>query len=597
MPVDAVAFGATVTATHFYEVPRDWRLDVSLQSELEVMHRMQQLRRVYPEASEARLRLEVQAQLKITRASMDHINSDNSRESSTFAGGGLLGPDHGEGGSSDPTPVEVVQALQVETILDRANCQVLSVLQRMRGLATAKHVDMQDGNSSADDSSGAIRVGIAAATSLGSVRRPKHSRRGKKRAPKSIRLAAPLASDPRWQNVPNLLSDPDWIPVSGDPNKMDDMFYPALRRGENVMRARLGLPRLRRGAEEALVRIARRDHAVWKNDTKGSKRHPASQGTEVPDMQPAVRTSRSRRQHQKPEVPGLLDPKGDAYVSRTSKYNDQAMRTSSKAVSTAAVHPTRVDIVSEEPDRSESSFVVNARRFDYKRAPITRIVQNPVIMVLVSTVMLLDMFLVRARLYVNAPELMGSDPDEVIRVSIFWSRATYVPALLILLLGLGLGLRRYLLIGQYGIKHVFISSDDENGCGYGVLNLVAIFVCRVGVSITRSRMLQEPAIGCVVFHSEFFLTAIQLTTILFVVVLIYSGDLHGVLRPSTCLRYVVLVLSFTIGIMDVLAAGLEDGVTILTNQAIPFGIPDDHPVLRCRQNVSPDHDIPVGQRI
>jgi hypothetical protein len=192
-------------------------------------------------------------------------------------------------------------------------------------------------------------------------------------------------------------------------------------------------------------------------------------------------------------------------------------------------------------------------------------VQNPVIALLAGLYAMIDAILVVLRLAYQAPAIIGHSEAGVLNASIRRAAVEFLGGIFVLSFAGLLLLSRWQCVRAQGARFVCVSRDRENGAGYAVFNLLMIFVLRVCMAVTRSRMLQTREVGCVVFAGELFLPMTQMLTMLFFAVLLYAADLHGVYRPSTALRYATLAVAASIGALDVAASAATWGPSVITN--------------------------------
>lgn len=138
---------------------------------------------------------------------------------------------------------------------------------------------------------------------------------------------------------------------------------------------------------------------------------------------------------------------------------------------------------------------------------------------------------------------------------------------------------RYLNLGL-GIRHVFMSSDGENGINYAMTNLVLLVFMRIAIAIGKGRMLLDPVVGCVAWVSSISLPVAQFVTIMIIVVFLRSADIHGVYRPTIWMRIAVLLVCIAICVPEIVFSSIYAGPSVLTAGGIPMD-PTDHTIFSC----------------
>lgn len=143
-----------------------------------------------------------------------------------------------------------------------------------------------------------------------------------------------------------------------------------------------------------------------------------------------------------------------------------------------------------------------------------------------------------------------------------------------------------------------MTSDTENGAVYAAVNLLVLVVMRVAIHMTRSELLRDTTVGCVAFAGMYTLPVAQMCTLMWVVVLLRSADLHGVFRPTIWMRIGVLLLTLIVAVPDVIMMASDWGPHVLTSGSIPLDAADiGHPVFACRPNLNPRHDPLPSYRV
>jgi len=140
---------------------------------------------------------------------------------------------------------------------------------------------------------------------------------------------------------------------------------------------------------------------------------------------------------------------------------------------------------------------------------------------------------------------------------------------------------------------VFICSENENGACYAALNLVSLATLLAASWVSFLRSFVDTRFGCIVTLSQEILPVMQMCTVAFVAVAVYSADLHGAYRPTIFHRVVGVGLSAVLMIFNVTFLSMDIAPDLFT-PTVSGGIPSTD---ACIEVMSPTFVTSTWQRI
>lgn len=226
-------------------------------------------------------------------------------------------------------------------------------------------------------------------------------------------------------------------------------------------------------------------------------------------------------------------------------------------------------------------------RFAVRRQPITRLMQGPWPLGYLGIFSVVDVIgrLIRVGFQAKSASTL-SGAEAVSRVFDHMSAFLFIG---VVICGVFAGtlIKRTM---DEKVKYALITTDSERGFLQVLINLVAAALV-FGMGLNSARELYgDPDIGCMMHLTNEMLSIVTGALFLFMVALIYAGDLHSVYRPGLLLRMAVGIPFCAVAFFIAWLMSTRVGHEMLVGEEVAASVID------CRQSVAGALDTSDSER-